>query len=381
MPQSWKILLVIETGGGGSGRHVVDLIRELSNRGHNIHLLYSAIRIDAGFSEAVDILSTLENVHMENIPMRRAPHPADLVATLRIRKYIKKHGPFDVIHGHSSKGGALARIAVSGLPGIRVYTPHAFRTLDISIKPLSKLIYASIERILGTITDGFILVSDEEKAHALECKLPSNKLFVVENGLSPITPLPAESVREGWGITNEVCIGFVGRLAPQKNPHLLIEGFSHMESDKAASRLIILGDGPLKPELQALAQSLGVEQQIIWISSDKGPALMSGFDLFVMPSRYEAFPYVLLEATAAGLPLITTPVGGTAALLEDGVNGILVQHEQADALAQAMDKLVQSADLRKTMGDHSKQISENYSIENMTDKICSVYQQLLSSTH
>ena len=108
---------------------------------------------------------------------------------------------------------------------------------------------------------------------------------------------------------------------------------------------------------------------------------MSGFDLFVMPSRYEAFPYVLLEATAASLPLITTPVGGTAALLEDGVNGILVQHEQADTLAQAMDKLVQSADLRKTMGDHSKQISENYSIENMTDKICSVYQQLLSSTH
>lgn len=379
MPQSWKILLVIETGGGGSGRHVIDLMRELSTREHDVHLIYSAVRIDAGFSDALEALNTVENIHMENIPMRRAPHPADLVATLRIRNYIKKYGPFDVIHGHSSKGGALARMAALTLPGVRVYTPHAFRTLDISIKPLAKLIYASIERALGTITDGFILVSDEEKAHALQCKLPVSKLFVVENGLSPITPLPAKTVRKDWGITDEICMGFVGRLAPQKNPHLLIEGFSRMRSDKAASRLIILGDGPLKPELQAFAQTLGIEQHITWISSDNAPALMSGFDLFVMPSRYEAFPYVLLEATAAGLPLITTPVGGTAALLENGINGILVGHEQVDALAQAMDQLVLSAELRKTMGDRSRQISENYTIETMTDKIGSVYQQLLSS--
>ena len=380
MPQShsWMtILLVIETGGGGSGRHIIDLIKILSERGHHIHLLYSTKRADPWFSGALKTLATLKNVEIQEVPMRQAPHLDDFLAIQQIRSYIKQHGPFDVIHGHSSKGGALARIAALGCPGVSLYTPHAFRTMDIALTPLPKLFYSSIERLLGFIGDGVILVSSEEKTHALQqCKLQSDKLFIVENGLSPTPLQDRHTLRDSWGVTDEICIGFVGRLVPQKNPQLLIEGFARANSKTTHAKLVILGDGPLKPELQALAHTLGVEQRIIWLTGDNGSTLMSGFDIFALSSLYEAFPYVLLEATAAGLPIISTPVGGADALVQDGINGIQVTHKQASELAQAIDTLILSSDLRQSMGEQSKQISDNHSIEKMADRTERVYRQL-----
>jgi glycosyltransferase involved in cell wall biosynthesis len=155
-----KILLVLEASGAGVGRHVIDLARELDCQGHTVHLIYSGHRMDGGFRRDLD---TLGRVNAYRIDMRRAPHPNDLVATLKIRKYIASFGPFDVIHGHSSKGGAVARLAAIGFPGFRIYTPHAFRNLDPLLGSLSRWLYKGIERSLVHFTDGIILVSVEEK--------------------------------------------------------------------------------------------------------------------------------------------------------------------------------------------------------------------------
>ena len=107
-----RILMVVESSAGGTGRHVLDLCEGLIARGCEVHLIHSTRRIDQLFRDRV---ATIKGLHRQGQPLRTCPHPADLTATLAIRHYLQTLGPFDVIHGHSSKGGALARLAALGL--------------------------------------------------------------------------------------------------------------------------------------------------------------------------------------------------------------------------------------------------------------------------
>jgi len=97
-----KILLILEASGGGVARHVIDLARELDDQGHKAHLIYSGLRMEADFRGDLETLGRFKTYRVD---MRRSPHPNDLAAVLRIRKYIARPGPLDVLHGHSSKGG------------------------------------------------------------------------------------------------------------------------------------------------------------------------------------------------------------------------------------------------------------------------------------
>lgn len=123
-------------------------------------------------------------------------------------------------------------------------------------------------------------------------------------------------VRRGLGLNEKiVCIGFVGRSRLRRLPNS-----SSMRSDASLPAFRTwtwLCDGPLAPELYQLAQRLGPNGRISWLDNTHGSESMSAFDIFVMPSLYEAFPYVLVEAAAAGLPIVATPVGGTSAMIQN----------------------------------------------------------------
>src|SRR3954470_24201961 len=122
-----RVCLVTESAGGGVGRHFLDLAAGLAARGEHVSAIYSPGRCDAAFHER---LPTIRGVHFVSSPMRRAVHPLDVADSLRLVARIREVGPFDLIHGHSSKGGALARLAARWLEIPCVYTPHAFVTLD-----------------------------------------------------------------------------------------------------------------------------------------------------------------------------------------------------------------------------------------------------------
>jgi glycosyltransferase involved in cell wall biosynthesis len=373
-----KILYVLEASGGGVGRHTIDLAKELARRGHAVHLIYSRLRMEEGFSRE---LATLDRINSHPIDMRRAPHPGDLAALWKIRRYIRKFGPFDVIHGHSSKGGALARLAAIGLPGTRVYTPHALRTMDPLLASISRWLYRAIECTLCHVSDAIILVSDEEKKHALEEGLTPEKLHVVTNGIDPQAQQSRDAARQQLQFKNDhLYIGFIGRFVPQKAPESLIMAFAETARQFEAAHLVMLGDGPLSTTLHQLAERLGMSERIIWINDIPGPALMPALDVFVMPSRYEAFPYVLLEAAAAGLPIIATPVGGTSAVLKDGVNGYLTPPDQPALLAQSLTRLMDDDALRNKMGQASRELVQAFTIGTMTECTLEVYETATSST-
>ena len=166
-----KVLLVIEAAGGGTGRHVVDLARALSSDGHDVHVVYSPVRAEPAFTQE---LHESDGLKIATVAMRRGPHPADLTSLLKLRRYVKDNGPFDVIHGHSSKAGALVRLLKLTMigPATVVYTPHAIRTLDPTQSAISRAVWKLIEKTLGRcLTDALIAVSPDEHAHIIRHRI------------------------------------------------------------------------------------------------------------------------------------------------------------------------------------------------------------------
>ncbi len=370
-----KILLILETSGGGSGRHVIDLTRELIKSGCSVTVAYSGLRASPDFCQEINAVT---NLNLVRIDMRRSPCPGDVIALTKLRNILTAHGPFDVIHGHSSKGGALARLAALGLPGIRVYTPHAFRTLDSSLGTGSYKLYSIIEQLLSRISTAIILVSEAEKQHALALGLPANKLHVIQNGMAAQNLSSKKTIRELSDLSPEdICIGFVGRLVTQKAPDRLIRSFALIAHKYPNARLVMIGDGPLQSELHQLADQLDINHQIKWLVDKNGAEIMPALDMFIMPSLYEAFPYVLLEAANAGLPIIATPVGGTDEMLVDQVNGFVVEHSKPEALANAIEKLLSNPQLCNHMSEASKSIGQKYTAASMTEKTLTLYRSKL----
>ncbi|MCZ6611680.1 MAG: glycosyltransferase, partial [Planctomycetota bacterium] len=142
-------------------------------------------------------------------------------------------------------------------------------------------------------------------------------------------------------------------------------------------RLLLVGAGPLESALRQQASSSGVESQIMWLGEGPGPQIMPAFDMFVLPSLYEGLPYVLLEAMACGLPIVSTRVGGARFLIQEGYNGYTVPPGDAQALAQAMTSLAADTDLRQRMGHASRQRVRSFSLQRMVNDTTCVYQELL----
>lgn len=369
-PSILRILLATEAAGGGVGRHVVDLALGLLDRGHQVTVVYSPLRAEPEFARRVTALAGRCRLHQ--LAMKRSPGPHDLPAVLALRRIIRTTGPYHVLHGHSSKAGALLRLAGLGHGARQVYTPHALVTLSPGLGALSGWFYRAAERTLSGITDALICVSGEEAAHAREIGIAGHRIAVVPNGIASLPAADRNAARaELRAAPDEVVIGFVGRITEQKGVDGLIRAFAAMPGSHA--RLAIVGDGPLLPDARQLADTLGVAGRTVFTGAADGPRLMAGFDLFALPSAYEGFPYVLLEALARGLPIVTTLVGGARATVRDGRNGVIVPQGQMEAFAAALARLSGDPALRRAMGEESRRISLDFTANRMLEQTLAVY--------
>jgi glycosyltransferase involved in cell wall biosynthesis len=372
-----NILQVLEPSGGGSGRHFVDLCGALAKSGHNVTAIYSPTRAEQRF---VDELTALPLQSVIAVPMSRAPSPSDLAAWRAISRVIREQGPFDIIHGHSSKAGALTRIRLPGPHVPRVYTPHAFRTMDPTLGRNGRRIYGMIESLLGRyFSDAVICVSEDEKMHAATAlRIPEHQLHTVVNGVDQASPLDREEIRAGLGVRPENFVfGFVGRLSPQKAPERLIEAFRRIATDRADIELAMVGFGELLDDVKLQILEAGLTDRVHVTSEIPGVQAMQAFDALVMPSRYEAMSYVMLEGAAAGLPMVLTDVGGASTVVDHGINGFIVPndddpHELAEAMrtlstAGSYDAMRQAAEARKN----------RYSLGVMARQTEAVYRQVL----
>ncbi|CAN7157287.1 glycosyltransferase family 4 protein [Rhizobium sp. LjRoot98] len=373
-----RIVQVLEPSGGGSGRHFLDLCRGLHERGHHVEAVYSPLRAEDAFVRELKSLA-LPAVHA--VAMKRSPGLSDIAAHRALRRIIDGGTPFDIVHGHSSKAGALTRLRLPGVHAPRVYTPHAFRTMDPTLGRIGRLIFGGIETILAKLfTDHLICVSDDEHAHALSLGMPARKLSVIINGVTTPPLDMANTVRASFGISADTFVfGFVGRLSYQKAPERLIEAFRNAASRLPGAELIMVGSGDLEPEVRTAIAESGVQKRIRLTSAFTGPQAVPAFDVLVMPSRYEAMSYVMLEAAASGKPIISTDVGGASTAIEKDKSGLIVPNDGDTAkLANAM---VESADPGRY-----RQLTEaaigrmaNFSMRQMIDRTEAVYRRLATA--
>ncbi|WP_312685554.1 glycosyltransferase [Brevundimonas nasdae] len=358
-----KILQVIEATTGGTARHVIDLCGALLDKGHEVSLIYSPIRASAEFEQ---MAASYPFHRVASLPMRRSVGPWDMAAAWRLRRLVKDWGPFDILHAHSSKAGALARM-IFPKQAARIYTPHAFRTMDPSTGAVERMVYGVIEGALGRFfSEAIIAVSPEEADHAIEMGLRPQKIHTVVNGLSAKPVVDREAVRSRLGIgEDDIVVGFVGRLCEQKDPLRFAKAVRLANMKNSRVRGVMLGDG----ELCAAAAEAGGGALSIH-SGLNGRNHMPAFDVFAMTSLYEAMPYVLLEAHQAGLPIISTRVGGTSVTIRHDRDGKLLEvNATPEVIAQAWLDWIASD--RPKRGAPSQ--NEEISVNRMADETENVY--------
>lgn len=379
-PQSLRVLIAIESLDAGSGRHTVDLALGLSQRGHQVTFVYAPHRANNRFIEE---LREGEHITLHTFRMKRAVSLNDFGAIKDLDAIATQHGPFDILHGQSSKGGLGVRMMKRD-GAKKVYTAHAFRTLDPNVKGLPRAIYATGEKVLAGITDAIICGSTVEYEHALSLGLPKHKLHRIVNGMWPMTNQASRaSLHVEAGLpTNAVCVGFIGRMAAQKNPLLFVRAFA--DAAKAAPDLplhaIMLGTGTLQGDVDALIADLQMQDRIHMMGSAPGAHWLPAFDMLAMSSDYEAMPYVYVEALFSGTPIITTQVGGAVEAVDPGVNGVIVPVGDQSGLTASMLDLATDWEKRDQFAQASRQRADAFHMDVMVEANLAVYHQLLDKT-
>jgi glycosyltransferase involved in cell wall biosynthesis len=363
--------MIVESAGGGTGRHVLDLSDGLIARGCDVHLLYSTGRIDQIFK---DRLAEIPGLRSTPLPMRTSIHASDFSVIRSVRRYLHNFGPFDAIHGHSSKGGAIARLGAvfTGVPAF--YTIHGLIMMDPQLARFKRSFYLAIERVLSLTTARIIAVSPEERRAAAKLKLGESRLVLVPNGIGKLKLAPREIARQAMNVPeNAIVIGFVGRLVIQKAPEVLLRAFAQAAAAAPGAHLAMIGSGPLQNQLRALSQSLAIAQKVRWLGERDARELLAGFDIFALASRKEGLPYVILEAMAAGLPVVATSSAGVESLIKPGENGYVVPPDDPAAFASALLSLLSDPAKILSAGLASLERVARFSIDSMVDKTLRAY--------
>ncbi|MBA3974259.1 MAG: glycosyl transferase family 1 [Candidatus Solibacter sp.] len=323
---------------GGATIHVRDLAREMILRGHQVMVLVGGTGPVTGQLSAADV--PFQSLRW----LRRQPNPLlDLLALAELIRALRRLKP-DLVSTHTAKAGALGRLAcrLLGIPAL--YTPHGWPAGD-RMPPPARAVFGFFERLMARWSAAIICVCEYEKQLALRIRIAdAGKLLVVHNGVHDVD----ENLRATPDIA-PVRICSVARFDPPKDHRTLLEALALLQD--SAWALDLAGDGPGLPGARRLAQDLGVDSRITFHAYLPDPsALLAQVQVFVLSSRSEAFPRSILEAMRAGLPVVASDVGGVGESVTDGVTGLLTEAGNPRALAAALTRLLDSPQLRQSMG-------------------------------
>lgn len=355
---------------GGVFRHVRDLVREQAGQGFNVGVICD---VGPGSREADVQLGDLTeycSLGVHRMPIRRLPHPGDVLNQRRLRAIVND-AEADVVHGHGAKGGVLARmVAVSQRTSV-IYSPHG-GVLHFQPSSASGRLFHGLERFLLPRTDGLIFVCDFEATRYRELIGASNvRSTVVHNGLyqhewSVPAPVPEDSYD----------FVFVGELRELKGVATLCGAIERLREERPV-RLLIVGDGPDAERFQSSVSSRELRNAITF-----APPVRHAVDAFgrgrcvVVPSHAESFPYVVLEAAAAAKPLVATDVGGIPEIFGPDA-ARLVPPRDVTALAGRLRRvLVDPAAAEREAAHLAVHVRSHFTVEAMASSIMQFYREV-----
>jgi len=229
----------------------------------------------------------------------------------------------------------------------------------------NRLIWHLLRRMLYPMADHLILQTEEIKDWFKDY---NKSLHIIRNPVI-VTRENIEAVPEITLPSGKLIVA-VGQLIEQKGFDLLLQVFARIHKSHQDWKLIILGTGQLLDELKQISIRLGIDKPVYIPGRVKNPfSIFSRCDLFVLSSRYEGFPNALLEAMACGLPVISYDCpSGPGEMIKDNVNGLLVSHKDLDALEDAINRLINDANLRASLGREAMKVLDRFSLEKVMDQ-------------
>jgi glycosyltransferase involved in cell wall biosynthesis len=374
-----RIVHVVRAPIGGIFRHIVDLAGAQADAGHDVGIVCDS---STGGRFEEDIIAKVASrlaLGATRFPMRRNVSLADFATIRRVLAHLATLRA-DVIHCHGAKGGVYGRLIATWLgrqrprrPIARIYAPHG-GTLHFDMDSIEGQIYFRLDRLFERMTDALVHVSAfEAETYRRKIGIPRCRAAVILNGLreeefAPVTP------RE-----NAYDLLFLGMLRDLKGIDIFLESISTLEK-RYRRRLTahVVGQAEEPERYRALARDLGIAERIAF--SDPMPArtTFASARAIVVPSRAESMPYVVLEAIAAGMPIVATRVGGIPEIFGPAADE-LVAPGDSDALAEAIERLFAQGD-RIVTGAAAKRdwLRPRFQIKIMQSRIEALYREVLA---
>jgi len=309
----------------------------------------------------------------------------DLRALFSLWRLLVREEP-DVVHTHTSKAGILGRLAakMAGAPCV-VHTPHG-HVFYGHFGPLASKLFLVIERLMATVTDRMIALTEVEKNDYIAFSVCNRqKLVTIHSGVDIAPYLKADvqvQKKKALGLDpNALVVGTVGWLLPIKGPMVLLRAMKGLWQSHPQAVLVYVGKGDMEQELKEEASRMDGSDKVLFLGwRDDVPEIMQCLDVFVLPSLNEGMGRVLVEAMAAGKPVVASRVGGILDLVKDGLNGLLVEPGNPGALCDAIGKLLGDKSLRDEMGRRGRDRAKDFTVEKMIEKIDGLYTSIFQES-
>lgn len=369
---------------------VLEMIDDASVGGGQVHVLMLAKHLDRGKFE-VSIACSGEGFLVDEAgklgidTIAVAMDNRISLKTFREVTQLLRRSNFDILHTHGGTAGFWGRIGafIAGRPVVRIHSYHGMHYLskNHTFPPHLRV----IDQILLSLTDKVICVCPSDYRKGLEAGIVNEKKgVIIQYGIEMEKFQDIgqrKALRAQYGLDESTLLfGNVGRLHVQKGQRRLLEAFRIVKGKLPHARLWIIGEGELKCELEKFAQDLGIYDSVyFWGARTDVHELLSAIDVFVLPSLWEGQPISIMEAGAAGKPVIATDIDGIADILVNEKNALLVPVKDPDALAATMVRLITDAGLRTRLSSSIKAtVSENFTAKNMAERIGELYQKTYS---
>lgn len=374
-----RVLHVLGDSKFGGGSVIVSRLAEAARgSGYAVDVLTTDGVFQSLLSEAGLGVVALDCVRRETRPVR------DLLGLFRLWRFLRRTR-YDLVHTHTSKAGLVGRVAAraAGVPAV-VHTVHGFPFHEES-SLAARLVYAAVERLAALFCDRVVTVSEFHRDWAERLHIAAgNKLSAIPNGLDPARARPErprEQTRAQLGVpAGALLILAPGRISEQKGFEYLIRAVPELRRRLATPfRIAFAGSGPLEGHLERLTFELGARDHVTFLGfrADVGD-LLAAADLVVLPSLWEGLSIALLEAMAAGKPIVTTEIGSNVEATKGGEGALLVPAKNPCALVEAICELADKPDLAISKARRAREIFQaRYTEGRMLDDYMRLYRGLV----
>jgi len=363
---------------GGPARQAIHLTEALGSRGFETELVTGVEGEREGRIEPATSATVVTTLTREVDPR------ADLAATRALHRLVRARRP-DIVHTHMAKAGALGRLAAhrAGVPVI-VHTFHGHVLEGYFSRPVARA-FLTAERRLARWSSALVAVSSAVRDELLSLGIGRDEQWrVIPLGFD-LEPLLSEGpgrdeARRVLGLPAAgAVVGIVGRLVPIKDHETFLAAAEKVAADRDGVTFAIVGDGELRNDLERRARAALGDRVMFtgWVQDL--PRLYAALDVVALTSRNEGTPVALIEAAAAGIPVVATRVGGVADVVRDGVTGALVSAGDAAGVANELRKLLDDPGLARARGDAARaHVRDRFAASRLDDDIVALYGELLA---